>query len=118
MVVVCSDTKDSVTNCEYCKTKRAKRKFCSNACRQAAYRNSDAYKRNLLKQGVRRLKRRNDWYAEKTRDKHLTFDGIFSGHEIESAGRLGDRTMPELQNWEEHIPALLQHRENMGRGAG
>jgi hypothetical protein len=72
-LMVCPDAKDGVTQCqrEGC-TNPAKKKFCSSACRQAAYRNSEAHKATLAKSRDWRLRRRNAYFALQRRDKALT----------------------------------------------
>ena len=79
-LTVCPDAKDGVTQCqrEGC-TNPAKKKFCSSACRQAVYRNSEAHKATLAKNRDWRLKRRNAYFALKNRDRALTFDPVYSG---------------------------------------
>ena len=79
-LTVSPDAKDGVTQClrEGC-TNPAKKKFCSSACRQAAYRNSEAHKATLAKNRDWRLKRRNAYFALKNYDRALTFDGVYSG---------------------------------------
>lgn len=77
---VCQPSNDSVTFCLHCKVNPAKRRFCSNACRQAAYRLSPAHRKNLDRQKTARLDRRNRWVSARFRDKHFTFDGLFGGH--------------------------------------
>jgi hypothetical protein len=78
--------------CEHCQTNPAKSKgrFCSDACRQAAYRLSPAHRKNLDRQKTRRLDRRNRWVNARLRDKHFAFDGLFSGHINDAVPRLGD----------------------------
>lgn len=81
MLMVSPDAKDGVTQrCqrEGC-TNAAKKKFCSSACRQAAYRNSEAHKAILAKDREWRLRRRNAYFALKNRDRALTFDPVYSG---------------------------------------
>jgi hypothetical protein len=70
---VCPDAKDGVTQCqrEGC-TNPAKKKFCSSACRQAEYRNSEAHKANLAEDRDWRLRRRNAYFDLQRRDKALT----------------------------------------------
>jgi hypothetical protein len=83
---------DSSVTCEHCRTNPAKSKgrFCSNACRQAAYRLSPAHRKNLDRQKTRRLDRRNRWVSARLRDKHFTFDGLFGGHININVPCLGD----------------------------
>lgn len=76
----CLVINDGVTICEHCKVHPAKRKFCSNACRQAAYRLSPAYEGSKAKHRLDNFNRRVRWAAAKFRDKHLTFDGRRGGH--------------------------------------
>jgi hypothetical protein len=72
-LMVYPDAKDGVTQCqrEGC-TNPAKKRFCSSACRQAAYRNSEAHKAALAKNRDWRLSRRNAYFALQRRDKTLT----------------------------------------------
>ena len=72
-LMVCPDAKDGVTQCqrEGC-TNTAKKKFCSSACRQAAYRNSETHKATLAKNKDWLLRRRNAYFALQRRDKALT----------------------------------------------
>jgi hypothetical protein len=96
------NVENSVTICEQCGQFPAKRRFCSNKCRQSAYRVSPTHGRNLLKQSIRRAIRRTEWTELKNRDKHLSFDGLFSGPSVNWAGPLGKRTLPELESdWQE-----------------
>ena len=76
----CLIVNDGVTFCEHCKVHPAKRKFCSNACPQAAYRLSPAYEGSRAKHRLHRFNRRVRWANKKFRDKHLTFDGRRGGH--------------------------------------
>jgi len=72
-LMVCLDAKDGVTQCqrEGC-TNPAEKKFCSSACRQATYRNSEVHKAALAKNRNWRLCRRNAYFALQRRDKTLT----------------------------------------------
>jgi hypothetical protein len=88
--VVCLNTKEAVTICVHCKSNPAKRLYCSNACRQAAYRLSPAYAEAKTRAKDRRLSRRNRWVAAKTRDKYLTFDGRRGGHNNHTVPPLGE----------------------------
>jgi hypothetical protein len=102
---VCLDAKDSVTLCEHCHTNPSTRRFCSSACRQAAYRLSPAHRKNLDKQKTRRLDRRNRWVTARLRDKHFTFDGLFGGHINGAVPSLGDFEKYPAQT---HIVRALQ----------
>ena len=75
--------------CLYCQAQPALRKFCSSACRQAAYRTRPAHRANLDKQKKVRLDRRNRHTEEKVRDKALMFDGTFSGDTCDFLPKLG-----------------------------
>jgi hypothetical protein len=90
-LMVCPDTKDGVTRCqrEGC-TNPAEKKFCSSACRQAAYRNSEAHKAALAKNRDWRLSRRNAYFALQRRDKTLTPYFTSSGPSSTQVFRRGD----------------------------
>jgi len=60
---VCQHAENSVTLCPC--GKPALRKFCSNACRQAAYRKSTAHMENLKRLRDARRARKNDYIALK-----------------------------------------------------
>jgi len=71
----CLHDKPSVTPCAHigC-TNPAKKngKFCSNGCRQAAYRTSPAHLKNLKRFKNARLKRRADYYQRTNRARALS----------------------------------------------
>lgn len=104
------------TLCEYCGMKPAKRKFCSNACRQARYRSKQhdiricqqckakpARQKFCSKecsqefQKAARLAKRTRWVTAKIRDKSMSFDGRFGGHDVKSVPPLGsfEKLSPE-----------------------
>jgi|SRR6516164_4043409 hypothetical protein len=97
--VVSSNAELSVTNaCEQCGAtfERDRRKrFCSNACRQAAYRKSAAYTGTLAKKKEQRLRRRNAYFKRRYRFKTL-FLGCHSGPIATDVPRLG---MLDLKNY-------------------
>ena len=79
----------TIVTCLYCFKDTTRRKYCSDKCRQAAYRLSPAYRANLDRLIAFRLARRNRWVAAKARDKALGFDGRLSGHERDSVPPIG-----------------------------
>ncbi len=93
---VCQATNPSVTTCQECGAAlpEKKRLYCCNACRQAGYRKSPAHAACLASQKARRLQRRNDWTARRTRDMGLSFDGRMSGSVDKSVPPLGSILMP------------------------
>jgi hypothetical protein len=83
--VLCQPAFPGVTTCE-CGTEFASRpgkKFCTNVCRQRAYRKSPAHEAILAGQKQQRLNRRNAWIQRRdlfeNRYKYLSFDGRVSG---------------------------------------
>jgi hypothetical protein len=62
---VSQQTKDSVTQNTCPCGKPAKKKFCCSACRQAAYRTSEAYASNLKRLRDARAARKADHYQRK-----------------------------------------------------
>ena len=96
----CLIINDGVTFCEHCKVHPAKRKFCSNACRQAAYRLSPAYEGSKAKHRLHSFNRRQRWIAAKTRDKHIVFDGRYGGHEATTVPALRDFERKKYLDWE------------------
>jgi CDGSH-type Zn-finger protein len=85
---VCQHEKHSVTLCPC--GKPARRKFCSGACRQAAYRTSAAFLTNKKRWEYARTARRAEWESRRHRDKHLTFDGLHGGNLVAGVPRLGE----------------------------
>jgi CDGSH-type Zn-finger protein len=79
-------TESSVTLC-FC-SKPAKKKFCSSACRQAAYRASESYAANLKRLQNGRLARRQDQYRR--RNKYRALNVIYSGPFAGGVPRIGD----------------------------
>jgi hypothetical protein len=76
--VVCVSEKDGVTLCEHCGEGAASGRFCSNKCRQAAYRKSSpAYRAYLKRLKEARKQRRADHYQRKNRARAL---GTFRGY--------------------------------------
>jgi hypothetical protein len=67
----------------------ARRKFCSSACRQAAYRTSAAHVDNLKRLREARKARRDDYYRRRNRDKALTSVRGYSGPAVSGVPRLG-----------------------------
>ena len=87
---VCQNAEVGVTLCSHCGLRPAAKKFCSNVCRQAAYRLSPAHRRCLEKQKSKRLGRRNRWVAARRRGKSFTFDGLSGGQMNMTVPRLGE----------------------------
>jgi hypothetical protein len=87
---VCPDEKDSVTLCAECGVKPAIRKFCSNACRQAAYRKSPAHAACLRRDKDWRKARRRAWRRERLRFCAINPLVQFSGPSNDVVPRLGD----------------------------
>jgi len=97
---VCPPQEVVVTLCLFCKVNPAKKKFCSPACRQGAYRQSAAYDALKVKGRKIRLLRRNRWCEARFRDKHLTFDGLWGGSI--------NRAVPKLGQFEKPNPKLKE----------
>jgi hypothetical protein len=85
---VCQHTKHSVTLCPC--GKPARKKFCSNACRQAAYRTSAAHVANLKRLRDARIARRADHYQRRNRGRALSPVRGYSGPVADGVPRLGD----------------------------
>ena len=89
--VVSPQAKDSVTHlCEECGTVPARLRFCSNKCRQAAYRKSPAHKAQLKKLVDARKRRRENHYAHTNRARALGSFRGYSGPTTPGVPRLGD----------------------------
>jgi hypothetical protein len=101
--VVSQPSKDSVTavwfvgTCPECqtdfdtilfKTGRQQRLFCSDACRQAAYRKSPAHRACLDGFKNQRLNRRNTQVSRKNRDKAFSLDR-YSGPVVDGVPSVG-----------------------------
>jgi hypothetical protein len=84
---VCQQAEHSVTLCPC--GKPARRKFCSNACRQAAYRISTAHTDNLKRLRDARRARRADYYQRRNRYKALSPLRGYSGPTVSGVPRLG-----------------------------
>jgi hypothetical protein len=82
MLEVCLDTKTMLRNCEKCRVefRRVKRqRFCSNACRQAAYRERPAYLA-IKNEGERaRQKLKDEEFKSLNRYCSIGFDARYSG---------------------------------------
>jgi hypothetical protein len=79
---VCPDTTTVLRNCEKCgvEFKPVKRqRFCSNGCKQAAYRASPAYQARLYKKRCERWAPRNEKFQRRNRARSLGFDGRYGG---------------------------------------
>jgi CDGSH-type Zn-finger protein len=85
---VCQHAENSVTLC-FC-GKPARKKFCSNACRQAAYRTSEAHIASLKRLRDARTARRADHYQRRNRDRALNSVRGYSGPVADGVPRLGD----------------------------
>lgn len=108
---VCPSQNSGVTTlCAHCGINPATKKFCSSACRQAAYRLSPAHRKNLDKQKSVRLQRRNRWVAAKTRDKAFGFDGRHGGHVNPNVPSLGNF---EKFSAEAHLVRVLREVRNV-----
>lgn len=66
---VCQHAEDSVTLCDC--GKAAKKKYCSGACRQKAYRTSAAFLANKKRWEDARMARRADHYQRRNRSRAL-----------------------------------------------
>lgn len=85
---VSQQAEHSVTLCPC--GKPARRKFCSSACRQAAYRNSPAHTDNLKRLRDARRARRADHYQRRNRSRALAPVRGYSGPVPDGVPRLGD----------------------------
>ena len=85
---VCQHSENSVTLCPC--GNPAKKKYCSDTCRQKAYRTSAAFLANKKRWINARMARRAEWESRRHRDKHLTFDGLHGGNLVAGVPRLGD----------------------------
>jgi hypothetical protein len=85
---VCQHAENSVTLCPC--GKPARRKFCSSACRQAAYRKSAAHLANLKRLRDARTARRADHYQRCNRSRALSPLRGYSGPVPDGVPRLGD----------------------------
>lgn len=82
----------TATKCLHCEKEFAPKpnqKFCSNACRQKAYRLSPAHRKSLQGQKHQRMNRRNDWTKRRRAYMSLAFDGRHSGSIIGTVPALG-----------------------------
>lgn len=81
MLEVCLDTKTVLRNCEKCEKcgvefESVKRqRFCSNACRQAAYRESPNYQERVRRRKAATLRRKLD----RRPYRYMSFDGRTAG---------------------------------------
>ena len=67
-------------NCgEAFETKSKLQRFCSGACRQAAYRESPAYQARLYKKRCERWAPKNERFQRRNRARSLGFDGRYGG---------------------------------------
>lgn len=74
-----------------------RQRFCGNACRQAAHRKSPAHRDYLDRQKLRRIARRNGWFARRNRDKSISpISAVYSGPSVDSVPRLGSLPLPEM----------------------
>jgi hypothetical protein len=84
---VCQHAEHSVTLCPC--GKPARRRFCSSACRQAAYRKSAAHTDNLKRLRDARRARRADYYQRRNRSRALAPVRGYSGPVADGVPRLG-----------------------------
>jgi hypothetical protein len=89
MPEVCPDGKDSVTFCTQCGIRPAKRKFCGDACRQAAYRKSAAHTACLARDRNWRRARKLAHGMLRNRDRYIGSLPVISGPGNDAVPRLG-----------------------------
>ena len=85
---VCQHAENSVTLCNC--GKAAKKKYCSDACRQKAYRTSAAFLANKKRWEDARMARRADHYQRRNRSRALSPLHGYSGPVAGGVPRLGD----------------------------
>jgi hypothetical protein len=88
---VCLDAKTVLCICEKCGQEFQPvrhQRFCSAACRQAAYRDSSKYQGRLNRLKLNTLARRNDRFRSLNRYRALGFDGRFAGPLYGGRGRV------------------------------
>jgi CDGSH-type Zn-finger protein len=85
---VCQHAENSVTLCPC--GKAAKKKYCSDACRQKAYRTSAAFLANKKRWEDARMARRADHYQRRNRSRALSPLHGYSGPVVDGVPRLGD----------------------------
>jgi hypothetical protein len=91
MEQVSKNVKDSVTVCS-CGVEfptQGNKKFCSDACRQKAYRTSSAHAAVKLGKKNQRLNRRWAWVKRRMRDKYLNNLSTLAGAEANGVLPLG-----------------------------
>ena len=71
------------------RTGRQQRSFCSDACRQIAYRKSPAHRACLDGLKNQRLNRRNAQTRRKNAFKYFSFDGLHSGPDATGVPSIG-----------------------------
>jgi len=85
MLEVCLDTKTMLRNCEKCGVEFEpvqRQRFCSNACKQAAYRESPNYQERLRQKRDATLKQKLaaiDWKMAQRPYRSMSFDGRTAG---------------------------------------
>jgi hypothetical protein len=89
------------TSCEECGKPfvpaTPRQRFCGNACRQTAHRKSPAHRDYLDRQKLRRISRRNGWFARRNRDRSISpISAVYSGPSVDSVPRLGSLPLPEM----------------------
>lgn len=95
------DTKVELPLCMECSVtpvSRKSAKFCSNACRQTAYRKSPAHTKALKRLANARTLRRATWEHRRHRDKAMGVFRGYGGPEVSGVPRLG---MLDLRNFKE-----------------
>lgn len=78
MLGVCQDTKSVLRNCEKCGIEFSpvkRQRFCSNACKQAAYRDSPKYQERVRQRKAATLRRK----MARRPYKYMSFDGRTEG---------------------------------------
>jgi CDGSH-type Zn-finger protein len=85
---VCQHAENSVTLCPC--GNPAKKKYCSDACRQKAYRTSAAFLANKKRWENARTARRVDHYQRRNRSRALSPVRGYSGPVADGVPRLGD----------------------------
>jgi hypothetical protein len=99
---VSTDTHSGVTKpCEECgkafTPASSRQRFCGNACQQSAHRKSPAHRDYLDRQKLRKIARRNDWFARRNRDRSISrISAVYSGPSLDSVPRLGSLRLPEI----------------------
>jgi hypothetical protein len=88
---VCLLSESDVTFCENCGINPVRRRFCSDACRQAAYRKRPAHLACLARKCAARLVRKAVRTEALLRDRYIGFDGREQGN--------ARTDVPKLTGW-------------------